>query len=145
MQKQLLAHYIRMNLPPVSALATLYILAQTGVSTAVMATPAWFGYGLLGLAVLMAIVVPTAIRLAFAGYARRQEQVLPVRYKRYRRRFISAAAATPYLTIFLFITQVPDTLWYTALFLLLYELYIYFPTMRSIRREYKIFHVKPST
>jgi hypothetical protein len=145
MKKELLKHYLKVNLPPGIVFAVIYILGKHNSNIYFSADHNWIPVVLLMAAVFFAIVLPLWYRILFVRKKQGQKATEKNEFLRFEKKFLTFASVSIYILIAGYMTGLSKIPVSVMLLLVLYALYYYFPSEKRIEREKAIFKVKQNT
>lgn len=142
MQKKLLRHYLRMNLPAVAAFIILYILVKFHVNIFFPVQQKWVQVVMMIASALFAVVLPLWYRILFVNRMKGKEHTDEHRFMRFEKDFLTLASLSAYILVAGFLMAIPKIPLSVMVLFVIYALYFYFPSEKRIRTEKKIFSVE---
>ena len=147
LQKSLLHHYIKINLPGAGVFTLIYLLNKISDGTPIMTMGAseaskWWIISILMLQGIFAVVLPLWYRILFINRMKTKKNTSLQVLLRFEKNFLSLACPSLYLLIPGYLLS-PAKASFTAMILFaLYALYFYFPSHKRVIAEKKWFNVQ---
>ena len=141
MQKALLRHYLKINLPGIFAFIVLYIMGKFNVDIFLPPNKGWIPVFMIIATALFAVVLPLWYRIFFVNKIKGEEHTDEQRFMRFEKNFLTIASISVYILIAGYLLALPRITLSVMVLFVLYALYFYFPSEKRIRSEMNIFKV----
>ena len=141
MQKKLLMHYLKINLPGIFAFIILYIMGKFNVAIFFPVHYNWVTITMMIAEAFFAVVLPLWYRILFVNKMKGEEYTDEHRFMRFEKHFLTIASISAYILIAGYLLALPRIPLSVMVLFVLYALYFYFPSEKRIRIEQKIFRV----
>ena len=141
MQKALVKHYLKINIPGIAAFIMLYIMGKLNVPVFIPVHHGWIQVFMMIAVALSAVVLPLWYRISFVKKMKGKAHTDESDFIKFEKKFLTIASASVYVLIagyLLALSRIPLSV---MLLFVLYALYFYFPSEKRIRSEQKIFRV----
>jgi len=99
--------------------------------------------GIFILSVTFAVALPIFFRTFFAHKHRQRTSLTEGELIRFESRFLHIAMVTPYLAVLAYLLDIPRFHSAGTFLMTLYAVYYYYPSVKRIQFEKRIFRVKP--
>ncbi len=143
MQIQLKQYYLFLLLPAALIFPFVYLVCETDlipVEKMVLSSlfyPVFFVAG-----ALCAVAGPIFLRTLFAHRVRNQNRVSKKMFMTFQKRLLFMALITPYLAMAALFFDLPRFYSSAVVLMALYAVYYYYPSMRRVRFDVRIFKVR---
>lgn len=142
MQKELQTFYFTIITPPLIFFIILYLADIFDVMFKLGSGSHYIEIGLLGMAVLLAFVVPMWYRILFVKKVKGRRFVEKELFMKFQKSFLMISQSTLYIALLAFYLQTSKWIMFTIVLLTLYALYFYYPSEKRIESEKKLFKVR---
>jgi Ca2+/Na+ antiporter len=142
MQKTLVRHYLKVNLPGIAIFLIFYLWGKnhpaplTGLKGTLTTTL------LLALQGIAAIILPLWYRILFINRMKNKKFTQKHDWIRFEKNFLSMASLSVYLPVLSYAVSISRIPFSMMILLALYALYFYFPSRKRIHSEKRIFKVR---
>ena len=141
MQKTLLKHYLKTNIPGIAAFIVLYIMGKLNIPIFIPIHHGWIQIFMMITIALFAIVLPLWYRISFVNKMKRKTHTNETDFIKFEKNFLTIASVSVYILIAGYLLALPRIPLSVMILFVLYALYFYFPSEKRIRSEQKIFRV----
>lgn len=141
MQKELLRHYLKINLPGITAFVVLYIIGKFNVVIFFSLHHNGIPVTMMIAEALFAVVLPLWYRIHFVNKSKGKKHTKEHEFMQFEKHFLTIASVSVYILIVGYLLALPGTPLSIMVLFVLYALYFYFPSEKRIRSEMKIFKV----
>lgn len=144
MRKQFLNLYFKFVIPAFLIIAILFGLDKIGVSILVFNCSRTFSFILMFVALLFAFVIPLWYRLTFINKWKKlsEDKKSEEKIFLFEKNFLIISLMTPYVMILSYLVGVDNIPMIIIILLSLYSVYYYYPSVRRINLEKRIFKEK---
>jgi hypothetical protein len=133
--------YYALALPAVGLIALLYGARQAGMALGPVSPGFFWRTTLFTAAAITAVAGPILIRSLFAYSLRGQDRASSAAFKRFQHKLILVSGLTPYLALAALYLNLPKFHASAIVLMAMYSLYYYYPSVRRINFDKKIFRV----
>ena len=142
MEKEIQAYYFKVILPAVVCCLIIFILEKMKIDVFLGEISKAGTFLLIFLAALFSIVAPLWLRIFFIRKVKGQNEVFMEQFMKFEKTFILLAELSLYVVLIAYVFRVPKMqMVFIALFGF-YAAYYYFPSLKRINHEKKLFRVK---
>ncbi len=141
MQQEIRAYYFKLILPAVVCCLVLFILEHVKVTLVLGEVSQAGTIFLIVLSAFFSIVLPLWFRIFFIRKVQGQQEVSVEQFMTFEKTFLLIAELSLYIVLIAYVFKVPKTQMSFIALLGLYAAYYYFPSVKRIHHEQKLFRI----